>query len=32
LAEEPLYAVVRGIGIALGHLDQYNRALISKPF
>lgn len=32
LAEEPLYAVVRGIGIALNHLDQYNRALISKPF
>jgi rod shape-determining protein MreB len=32
LAEEPLYAVVRGIGIALDHLDQYNRALISKPF
>jgi rod shape-determining protein MreB len=32
LAEEPLYCVVRGIGIALNHLDQYNRALISKPF
>lgn len=32
LAEEPLFAVVRGIGIALDHLDQYNRALISKPF
>lgn len=32
LAEEPLHAVVRGIGIALNHLDQYNRALLSKPF
>lgn len=32
LAEESLFAVVRGIGIALDHLDQYNRALISKPF
>lgn len=32
LAEDPLYCVVRGIGLALNHLDQYNRALISKPF
>jgi rod shape-determining protein MreB len=32
LAEDPLYCVVRGIGLALDHLDQYNRALISKPF
>lgn len=32
LAEDPLYCVVRGIGLALNHLEQYNRALISKPF
>ncbi len=32
LAEEPSLAVVRGIGTTLNHIDQYNRALISKPF
>jgi len=32
LAEDPAFCVVRGIGIALNHLDQYNRALISKPY
>ncbi len=32
LAEDPSLAVIRGIGTALNHLEQYNRALISKPF
>ena len=32
LSEDSLYCVAKGIGIALNHLDQYHRALISKPF
>lgn len=30
LADEPLYCVVRGTGIALDHLDVYKRSIISK--
>ncbi|MCA9353382.1 rod shape-determining protein [Candidatus Nomurabacteria bacterium] len=30
LAENPLYCVVTGTGIALEHLDEYKRAIISK--
>lgn len=30
LTEEPLTAVARGTGIALGHLDAYKRSIISK--
>ena len=30
VADEPLYCVVRGTGIALDHLDTYKRSIISK--
>ncbi len=30
LADEPLYCVVRGTGVALDHLDTYKRSIISK--
>ncbi|MBP9821536.1 MAG: rod shape-determining protein [Candidatus Pacebacteria bacterium] len=30
LAEDPLYCVAKGLGIALEHLDTYKRALLSK--
>ncbi len=30
LADEPLYCVVRGTGVALEHLDTYKRSIISK--
>ena len=30
LAEDALYCVVKGIGIALDHMDTYNRALLAK--
>lgn len=30
LAEEPLYCVVKGTGIALKHLDNYKKSIISK--
>ncbi|KKS45329.1 rod shape-determining protein [Candidatus Nomurabacteria bacterium RIFCSPLOWO2_02_FULL_42_17] len=30
VAEEPLYCVVRGTGIALDHLDAYKKTIISK--
>ena len=30
LAEDPLYCVVKGTGIALEHLDAYKRSIISK--
>jgi rod shape-determining protein MreB len=30
VAEDPLYCVVKGIGIALDHMDTYNRALLAK--
>ncbi len=32
LADDPSQCVIKGIGTALNHLDQYNRALISKPY
>lgn len=30
VADEPLYCVVRGTGVALDHLDTYKRSIISK--
>ncbi len=30
LADEPLYCVVRGTGVALEHLDTYKRSILSK--
>ncbi len=30
LAEDPLYCVVRGTGILLGHIDDYKRSILSK--
>ena len=30
LAEDSLYCVAKGIGIALDHMDTYNRALLAK--
>jgi rod shape-determining protein MreB len=30
LAEDPLFCVAKGIGIALDHMDTYNRALLAK--
>lgn len=32
LADDSSQCVVKGIGIAMNHLEQYNRALLSKPF
>jgi rod shape-determining protein MreB len=30
VAEDPLYCVVKGTGVALGHLDTYQKSIISK--
>lgn len=30
LADDPLYCVVRGTGVLLGHLDTYKRSILSK--
>jgi len=30
LADDPLFAVVKGTGIALEHLDTYKRVIVSK--
>ncbi len=30
VAEEPLFCVARGTGIALNHLDTYKKAIIAK--
>ena len=30
LAEDPLYCVVKGTGVALEHLDTYKKSILSK--